>query len=285
MPRPHTEFIQAQALPWKTLGPYASRPGIEAKALSFDPESRAVTAILRYPAGWTFERTHYLDSDEEFFVLSGALVVNGESYAPGDYAYLPAGYPRERMYSSTGADVLTFYEGPHRNVFKEAPPGLFDARKLIVKKSTSAMEWEGPRDPIVAATAAAPRRKSLRDDPATGDQTWILAMNADDPAKMTHQRTETHPVVEEHFLLAGEISMHCGVMRPGAYFWRPPGIEHGPVGTREGFTGFFRTKGGPLSTRWSDEAKPIVWEAPYAPFLPPGLREKLQSAYEPALRY
>jgi hypothetical protein len=285
MPRPHLEFVQAQALPWKTLGADSSRPGVEAKALSFDPETRAVTAILRYPAGWTFDRAHHLDSDEELFVLSGALVVEGETYAAGDYAYLPAGFARARMYSPTGAEVLTFYEGPHRNVFAAAPPGLYNERKLILKKSTNAMPWESPRDPVVAATAAAPRRKSLRDDPITGEQTWILAMNADDPAKMTHQRTETHPVVEESFLLDGEISMHCGVMERGAYFWRPPNIEHGPVGTRKGFTAFFRTKGGPLSTKWSAEAKPIVWDAPYAPALPESLRAKLQPDPDPTMRY
>lgn len=285
MPRPHLEFVQAQALPWKTLGADGSRPGVDAKALSFDPETRAVSAIIRYPAGWSLERAHHLDSDEEFFVLSGALIINGETYAPGDYAYLPAGFARARMFSPTGADVLTFYEGPHKNVFADAPPGFYDPNKLILKKSTAAMDWEVPRDPVVAATAAAPRRKSLRDDAATGEQTWILAMNADDPAKMTHQRTETHPVVEESFLLEGEISMHCGVMESGAYFWRPPGIEHGPVGTRKGFTAFFRTKGGKLSTKWSAEAKPIVWDAPYTPALPESVRAKLQPVDAGASRY
>lgn len=280
MARPHLEFVQAQALPWRLLGPEASRPGAEAKPLSFDPETRAVSVILRYPPGWSLARSHHLDSDEELFVLAGALVINDEEYGIGDYAYLPAGFPRAGMFSPKGADVLTFYEGPHRNGAGSSAANAFDARRLIRRKATRKMPWEGPRDPIIAATASAPRRRSLRDDPETGEQTWILAMNADDPAAMTHGRTETHPVVEESFLLEGEISMHCGVMRPGAYFWRPPGIAHGPVGTRAGFTAFFRTKGGPLSTKWSDESLRIDWEAPYRPTLPPAVAQSLIAEYD-----
>jgi hypothetical protein len=280
MARPHIEFIQAQALDWRTLGPEASRPGADAKPLSYDPETQAVSVILRYLPGWSLPQAHYLDCDEELFVLAGALVINDEEYGVGDYAYLPAGFPRAGMFSPKGADVLTFYEGPHRNVPGMPPPNLFDAHRLIRRKSTRKMPWEGPRDPIVAATAAAPRRRSLRDDPETGDQTWILAMNADDPAIMTQQRTETHPVVEESFVLEGEITMHCGVMHAGAYFWRPPNIEHGPVGTRTGFTAFFRTKGGKLSTRWSEESRRIVWDAPYRPSMPDNVRTLVKSEYD-----
>jgi hypothetical protein len=285
MPRPHIEFIQAQALGWRSLGAQASRPGAAAKPLSYDAETRAVSAILRYPPGWALAPSHHLDSDEEFFVLAGTLRIAGECYAPGDYAYLPAGFMRTHMECPEGADVLTFYEGPHRNIFAAPSPGLFDPGRLIAKRSTAAMPWEPPRDPLIAALAAAPRRKTLREDAASGEQTWLLAMNADDPGRLTHQRTEVHPVVEESFLLEGEISMPCGVMRRGAYFWRPPGIEHGPVGTRAGFTAFFRTKGGGLATRWSAEPRPIVWDAPYAPVLPAGLADGLSATPDPTLPY
>jgi quercetin dioxygenase-like cupin family protein len=285
MARPHIEFIQSQALPWKTLGADAARPGAEAKALSFDPETRAATAIIRYPAGWAIREAHYLDSDEEFYVLEGELWVGSVAYRKGDYAYLPAGMPRPGMHSDLGAAVLTYHEGTHRRMAGAAPLGMYDPARLIAKIKTDAEPWDAPGDPVVAAIANNAGRKVLRDDPKTGERTWLLRFGPDDPKKMTHGRIETHPVVEEVFLLDGEIAMPMGTLKPGAYFWRPAGIPHGPVGTLTGLFGIFRCKGGPLTTRWSDEESPIDWHPAYKPYLPEKLAHLAAATYDPAQRY
>jgi quercetin dioxygenase-like cupin family protein len=285
MARPHIEFIQAQALPWQALGPNAARPGAEAKVLSFDPETRACTAILRYPKGWSLPRAHYLDSDEELYVLDGALWIGGVEYRTGDYAYLPAGLPRPSMNSPAGASVMTFFEGPHTTVYGEAPVGLYDPARLIAKIESAAMPWGDPSDPVVAATANNAGRKLLRQDPKTGERTWLLKFGPDDPAKMTRGRLEVHPVAEEVFLIAGEISMPMGTLKPGAYFWRPPHIPHGPVGTRKGLFGLFRCKGGPLTTEWSKDETPIDWNPAYRPYLPEPMKHLASAAYDPALPY
>ncbi len=272
MGREHLEFIQSQVLPWKRLGLGSSRPGADGRALSYDFETKAASVVLRYPAGWCMNDTHYLPCDEELFVLSGSFTVGSVAYRPGDYAYLPAGMPRPSMASEGGAAVLTFFEGPHGSVFYEAPIGLYDPARLIAKIETSTMPWGAPSDPVVAAIANAPGRKLLRIDPKTEERTWMLKFGPDDPKKMTHGRTEVHPVVEEVFLLDGEIQMPCGTLRPGAYFWRPGGIPHGPIGTLGGMTGFFRTKGGPLVTEWSKEESLMDWDPSYAPTLPEHIR-------------
>jgi hypothetical protein len=285
MARPHIEFIQTQVLPWKTLGEGASRPGAQAKALSYDTDSKAVSVIMQYPAGWSLPESHYLDSDEEFFVLEGALWVGSVEYRKGDYAYLPAGMPRPGMSSPMGASVMTFHEGTHRTINGDAPIELYDPARLIAKIESEKMSWGHPSDPIVAAIANNAGRKLLREDPKTGERTWLLQFGPDDPKKMTHGRTETHPVVEEVFLLEGEISMPMGTLKPGAYFWRPAHIEHGPVGTRKGLLGLFRCKGGPLTTRWSDSETPIDWEPAHKPILPPHLQPLATAPYDPALRF
>jgi quercetin dioxygenase-like cupin family protein len=285
MARPHIEFIQAQTLPWKTLGEGSSRPGADAKALSFDPVTRACTQIVRYPAGWAMHEAHYLDSDEEFYVLEGALWVGSVEYKKGDYAYLPAGMPRPGMHSTAGADVMTYHEGPHRTVNGDAPVGLYDPARLIAKVESEKMPWGDPSDPVVAATANGAGRKLLREDPKTGERTWLLRFGADDPKKMTMGRTETHPVVEEVFLLDGEISMPMGTLKPGAYFWRPPNIEHGPVGTKKGLFGLFRCKGGPLTTAWSTTESAIDWNPAYRPCLPENLSHLATAGYDPAQPY
>lgn len=43
-----------------------------------------------------------------------------------------------------------------------------------------------------------------------------------------------------------------GEMGPGAYFWRPPYVQHGPLCTRNGAMYFFRTKGGDFSTTYEE---------------------------------
>lgn len=268
MGRPHTEFIQTETLPWACVPADAARAGVRERALSHDAETGAASTMLLYPAGWRDEAAHALDCDEELFVLDGALRINAVDYGPGDYAYLPAGFRRAAMSSPSGATVLTFFESAPRRV---APDARCDARRLIEKVASNAMPWGDPGDPVVAAAANGAGLKVLREDPETMERTWLLRFGPDDPSRTTHGRVERHPVVEEFFLLDGEISMTCGVLTPGAYFWRPPMIEHGPVGTRKGLTAFFRCKGGPLTTLWSQDALPIVWEAPYRPTLPPEL--------------
>jgi quercetin dioxygenase-like cupin family protein len=282
MTRPHLEFIQAQALAWRTLGDQASRPGAEAKLLSYDPDSKAVTVILRYPAGWSLDQAHYLDSDEELYVLSGTLIIEGVTYGDGDYAYLPAGLPHTLIESPQGADVLTFYEGAHKRVAGDAPEGLYDATKLVERIPTKSVPWGSATDPKVAAPGV--KRLGLRKDADTGDTTWLLDV---DETGMTGEvnRLETHPVVEEVFLLSGEMHMPMGVLKQGAYFWRPPGIPHGPVGTKTGALGIFRCKGGPLTTDWSEESYPVQWDAPYRPILPDGVAESLVAGIDPSRPY
>ncbi len=282
MARPHIEFIQAQAVDWRTLGADSSRPGAAAKPLSYDPDSKAVTQIIRYAPGWRLEQAHHLESDEEFYVLSGTLKINDILYGEGDYAYLPAGYPRNSMTAPEGADVMTFYEGAHKRVAGPAPDGFYTADNLIERISTKSVPWGGATDPKVAAPGV--KRLGLRKDAKTGDSTWLLDI---DETGMTGEvnRLETHPVVEEVFLLSGEMHMPMGVLKRGAYFWRPPGIPHGPVGTRTGALGLFRCKGGPLTTDWSEESYPVPWDSPYAPQLPEGLADTLQERCDLSLPY
>lgn len=282
MARPHIEFIQAQAVEWRTLGDDASRPGTTAKPLSFDPDSMAVTQIMRYPAGWSFDQEHYLECDEEFYVLSGTLMVNDVAYGEGDYAYLPAGFPHRVMTSKTGADVMTFFEGVHRPIAGQAPTGLYDEIKLVHRIPTKSVEWGSATDPKVMAPGV--KRLGLRKDSNTGDTTWLLDI---DETGMTGEvnRLETHPVVEEVFILSGEMHMPMGVLKTGAYFWRPPGIPHGPVGTKTGSLGLFRCKGGPLTTDWSEDPHPVQWNAPYEPFLPEAVADSLLPDYDSTLPY
>jgi hypothetical protein len=60
-------------------------------------------------------------------------------------------------------------------------------------------------------------------------------------------------------------------MFPGAYFWRPPGIAHGPFGTRWGCVSLIRFLGGRHVNQWSEAEAPFSFDTPYDPVLPPTL--------------
>ena len=58
-------------------------------------------------------------------------------------------------------------------------------------------------------------------------------------------------------------------MHAGAYFWRPPGIPHGPFGTRWGCVALIRFVGGRHVNIWTVDEAPFDFHQPYRPVLPP----------------
>lgn len=262
MGRPFIEFIQSQVLPW-TKGVYGgARPAVEMRMLSLDEQSGASSTLLRYPAGWRQVDPQALTADEELFVLAGSLTVGDVRHERYGYAHLPAGFVRPAMASTDGAVVLTFFSGEPR-AGSAVAQGADEAR-LVEAVNAFDGPWTGNFHPQFPAGAG---RKFLRQDPHDGEQTWVLGTM---PLRWG-RRAEKHPVVEEMYLLAGELVGHVGTMRAGAYFWRPEEEWHGPFGSPTGNLMLFRTKGGPLSTVYEDDEREFSWQPEHRPILPPEL--------------
>lgn len=267
MSRPFTEFFQVQQVDWSDVGRYDEvRAGARLRTLSRDEESGASSLLVRYPAGWHRDEDEILDVDEEFFVLSGELTVGARRYGRYHYAHLPAGFLRSGMSTSDGAVVLTFFSGHPRPATATGHSDGLEVERVVEHLDALEGEWGGNFHPKFPAGAG---RKWLRRDPTTGDETWILGTM---PLR-SGRRPERHPVVEEMYLLAGELHGHVGTMRPGAYFWRPPMEWHGPFGSLTGNLLFFRTVGGPLSTEYTEHEVPFGWDPPYRPILPDPLAD------------
>lgn len=261
------------------MGPQSGRAGVERKLLSEDPNSGATSNIFRYPAGWVTAGKQQLVCAEELYVMAGGLTINDIEYGPGDYAYLPSGYVRQSMHSTNGAAVVTFLEGNLALASGEVPVG--DGLILCVRSNE--LPWGDAVGSKLAAEAVG--LKVLRLDP-NGDRTWLLKIEVTDGHAFEINGVERHPCVEETFLLSGDMAMPMGRMRDGAYFWRPPHIPHGPMGTQTGFLGLFRCKeGGAFETEWSKADGPIDWQAPFAPILPAGVAATLDGNYDRNLRY
>lgn len=277
MGRPQIEFIQSQRLPWRPDA-HGVRAGTRHRELSRDPGTGACSLVIEYPPGWAAPAGQCLAADEEFLVLDGELRIGELGYSHHGYAHLPAGYVRGALGSPNGAIVLTFFSAAPtlaRPVEASAP----DPR-LVERVDCYAIPWE----PIgYAQMRTGTLRKPLRRDPVNGDTTWLLTSPPHGMPPGGAGARETHPTVEEVFVLAGDLHGNCGVMHAGAYFWRPPGILHGPYGSRLGATSLYRTVGGPLVAHWTAERYPFRYDPPYEPVLPPGF-ELLPEAVTPGAR-
>ncbi len=264
----HTDFVPSQVAPGRVLGENNSQPGVKGDALSYDAKgNKAVTVIFRYPTNWSMPKPHYVNSDQEFYILEGSVNFDGTIYKAGDYAYLPAGYYHGVMKSDDGCTMLNFYEGEHLAFYEQTPAGMYVPAKLIKKIQTGKLKWKALKYAAAEAWGHKPQIKVLRNDDVTGETTFLIKVAADKPDKVTNRRTATHSAVEEMYVIDGEISTPRGVMKSGAYVWRAPGTVRGPFGSKTGYTALVRSKGGALNTKLSDASAQIEWDAPYQPII------------------
>ncbi len=269
MARPHIEFVHAPQLPWVDAG--LRRHGwqaLEVKTLSQDIVTGGLTALLHFPPGFA-DAGFTLASYFELFVLEGGLSINAQAHGLDGYAFLPAGYQYTQLASPCGAVVLAFFDrAPDRVVSlggkNSTPAGL------IERIDTYAMPWTSADiDPAVQFLRLS--HKVLRHVPTTGEKTILLATGAQTHPQNFREAQLQHACVEEMYLLGGEITGERGVMYEGAYFWRPPGLWHGPFGSRRGSLSLVRFVDGHHHNVWSDEALPFTFEPGHAPELPSGL--------------
>jgi hypothetical protein len=282
MARPLIEFLFAQHLPWAPGLPGNARDDVDAKILSQDTETGEFTAIVRYPAGWSRPEAEALAAEEEMYVLDGSISINGHLYKRDSYACLPQHYRRISAESTQGCVALVFFDG----AAEESKPGTVHDTKapLIEGLNVYAMRWDAkPADPSLEWMGN--RRKVLRLDPVYNQKaTFIISTPPHIYPEKWACPTLTHPCVEESFMLAGDMTGPHGRMTPGAYFWRPAEIAHGPFGTRDGGMGLIRFRHGPHVNVWGADQIPYTYDSAYKPVLPPVLK-KFANVYEGAARY
>ncbi len=270
MARPHIMYIQAQDIPWQKglYGP--GRDDVEMKILSIDEAGTDSTTILRYPKGWSRTEPEYCTAHEEFLVLDGSITINGQTYITHQYAFFPAGYTRQAASSEEGCVLLTNFAD--RPEIKSGAGPDYDEKLLIPFVDPMTMDWDpGLTDPKFASGTAI---KPLRNDPYTGEQSFLYCTRPHRvPAGMMKPKW-THPMIEEVFCLDGEyVWGDLGRMGPGGYCWWLVDKYHGPAGTDVGYHLWVRTVGGPLANTIADKPEPFVWDPPFTPDLPEDLKK------------
>lgn len=282
MARPHIEFIHTQQLPWRK-NVCRSLPDVECKMLSRDDETGACSMLLRYPAGWQQDGVLYFEVDEEFYVLDGDLKINDQEYGLDCFAYLPAGYDRSTASTDKGCDVIAFYNSEPTAVNGAPVAGAFDLSASIPFINAHDMSWNcDGMDPYYGEWGM--QWKMLNHDPATNAATVLVSVPPQVHPEGWKGPREIHDCMEEAFILGGDLHTHNGVFHNGMYFYRPPGIYHGPFASRFGSIMLVRVDG-VLENNWTQEETPVSLYPEHKPVLPDDLAAVASEPWHPGPRY
>lgn len=283
MARPWIEFLFAQKLAWDTGLYGGARNDVTSKILSIDDEAGDSSILVRYPAGWERREPEALKAEEEFYILDGALEINGRIYKRDCYGCFPAGYVRKTARSLGGCVALTFFDLEPKK--SDDLSGNYDSHDLVEFLDTFEMKWDSTTaDPSLEWMGN--RRKILKwDQKYDQKQTFLFTTPPHIYPDNWSCPTLTHPCVEESFMISGEITGPFGKMTQGAYFWRPEDRPHGPFGTRGGGFSLIRFKYGKHVNIWGEVDVPYNFDFSYNPELPDHLSHLGDAPYEGTAPY
>jgi len=224
---PYPAFVVVDELPDAFI---ASLPGVRAKRLAGDPETRQFSSRVVIPPDWQFTTGASPGQSVELFVLAGELTLGEFTLERGGYAWLPSGSAGSQLQTDTGAVILYFIDNASETAVIQTP--LITNAELLDWEQISPGVWS----------------RVLRMDPGDGSSSWILRVEPG--AASPWHRSET---VLEGYLLSGDMTVsECaggksstGLYGPGGYFMRPPGAVHGgpDEGTDAGALWFQRAPG------------------------------------------
>lgn len=207
---PFPAFMQVDELEDVFL---ASLPGVRAKQLAGDPQTRRSSNRVDLPPAWQGTSGGAPGRSMEIFVLQGVLTLADIELGPGGYAFLPAGSLGFNLRAYDGARILYF-------VNDADPEAVIRAPILI---DSGLLEWALTDTPGITV-------RELRHDPGNGARTWLLRIEVG-----AEVPTESSSVVREGYLLQGKYrhaecvlgEVVSGEYAAGGYFYRPAGVVNG----------------------------------------------------------
>jgi quercetin dioxygenase-like cupin family protein len=207
---PYPAFVQVDDLDDVFM---ASLPGIRAKQLAGDPQTRRTSNRIDLPPDWEGTSGGVPGRSMEIFVLDGLLSIADIELPPGGYAFLPAGSLGFNMTTEEGARILYFVN--------DSDPEAIIRSPIII--DSSLLPWNAAGTPGVTT-------RELRRDPGTGAATWLLRIEAG--ASLPWQKSSA---LREGYLVSGTYQesecvggeIHTWQYNKGGYFYRPAAAVHG----------------------------------------------------------
>ncbi len=207
---PYPAFVEVDELEDMFM---ASMPGIRAKQLAGDPQTRRSSNRIDLPPDWKGTSGGSPGRSMEIFVLVGSITIADIELPPGGYVFLPAGSLGFNIESKEGARILYFVNNTDPESIIRSPI-IIDANLL---------SWEPTTTPGVTI-------KELRRDPGNGATTWLERIEAGVSIPW-----QSSTALREGYLVSGKFTDSECVMgevltwsyASGGYFYRPPGAVHG----------------------------------------------------------
>lgn len=221
--RDSVDFVRAGILPWQVIAPghVGGEEGGLKRVLSRSRTTGAETTILRL----TSIVRGRVGAAMDLLCLAGRARLNGRPFAPGVFVHIPEGAILELEPLTT---PVLMYAGP----FGEPTLVPDDARADEVERLEfdslpwTDMSWRGDEPPSPDV-----KIKWIRREETELGIAFLVAMLPGYRSLVE----EVHPVCEESYKLAGDLMLGSrGIVGPGGYFFRPPGVWHAPLYTRTG---------------------------------------------------
>lgn len=262
MGREHIEFVQSQNVAWSGATSLGLNLNADIKLFGRDVDDGSSSALVRFAAGECAPALAGARFDLEIYLLDGELHWGDRVMRRHSYTWWPAELSRPPLASRAGALALMFLNARGAAPRAAAPP--------IVALDATAMPWDGSTlDPKLQHLRLS--RKVLRLAADGRCRTYLLAGLPHGRPPGARLALERHPHDEEMFLIEGDMTCPEGVMRPGAYFYRPAGIAHGLHSSEHGFLMLLRSPGSNvIQTEWFGAPRELPLDPPFRPVLPPG---------------
>lgn len=211
---PYPAFLQVDDMPDVFI---AGLPGVRAKQLAGNPQTRRTSNRIVLPADWEFTTGAAPGLSVEIYVLAGAMTIGGFELSAGGYAYVPPGSTGMQMATKNGAIILYFLDDANEQAVIQTP--------LVT--NSALLEWKSKSENVEDIGLSI---KELRVDPGSGARTWLLQI---DP--IATQNFRSSMTTTEGYLVSGSYQTSECVLgeiltnayTPGGYFHRPPGAVHG----------------------------------------------------------
>ncbi len=207
---PYPAFVQANELDDIFM---ASLPGVRAKQLAGDPQSRRTSNRIDLPKDWSGTSGGVPGRSMEIIVIEGELKLADIALKRGGYAFLPAGSLGFNMVAREGARILYFVN--------DTDPESVIRSPIII--DSDLLEWQDTAKVGVST-------KELRSDPGNGSKTWLLRV-----ASGASLPWESSTVLREGYLMTGNQQyaecvngkVNLWQYAPGGYFYRPADTING----------------------------------------------------------
>lgn len=207
---PYPAFVQVDELEDIFM---ASLPGVRAKQLAGDSQTRRTSNRIDLPGDWKGTTGGSPGRSLEIFVIAGKLTIADINLGRGGYAFLPSGSLGFNLSSADGARILYF--------LNDSDPEAVIRSPIIIDGGL--LDW-------TATSTIGVLSKELRRDPGNGSRTWLRKIEAGNQLPW-----QTTSAVREGYLLAGSYQhsecvageVHTFQYAPGGYFYRPANTING----------------------------------------------------------